>query len=71
MSASEIPLVTNDNYESSYLRTVTGEVIPRYTKRYRENFKIDPDGVYVRSDPTRNWNLNNGVLEAIDNLIPY
>lgn len=60
---SEIPLASSDNYESNYLRTESGEIIPRYSKRYRENFKIKPDGYY--KNPTRNWELKDGILEQI------
>lgn len=62
---SNIPLISSDDYESSHLRTETGEIIPRYTKRYRENFSINPDGCYVKKDPTRNWELKDGILGAI------
>ncbi len=62
---SNIPLISSDDYESSHHRTETGEIIPRYTKRYRENFSINPDGYYVKKDPTRNWELKDGILGAI------
>jgi hypothetical protein len=62
---SNIPLISRDDYKSSHLRTETGEIIPRYAKRYRENFNINPDGCYVKSDPSRNWELKDGILEEI------
>ncbi|GCA81994.1 hypothetical protein MiTs_04016 [Microcystis aeruginosa NIES-2521] len=62
---AEIPLDSSDNYESNYLRTENGEIIPRYAKRYRENFKIKPDGYYFKKDPVRSWELNGGILEQV------
>jgi hypothetical protein len=65
MPISDIPLDTSDPIGIPYIRSTTGEVLPGYAQRYRDNFKIEPDGYYLKKDPVRRWELVNGFLEEV------